>query len=82
MQLGRKSLVVRDDECRLLYSLDDLGHRKSLAGSGDAHQCLGFPSRKYSVRYLSYRLRLISRRRKITYDSELRHKIRCLLIVL
>ena len=38
VQLGCKGLVVAQDESRPLQSLDDVGHRESLSGSGDAEQ--------------------------------------------
>ena len=40
MKLCSQCLVVADDQCRLLYLLDDIGHGKGFAAAGHALQRL------------------------------------------
>src|SRR3989344_2113076 len=41
-ELRRKGLVVRDDQSRLLYRLNDIRDRKGFAGAGDPKERLFF----------------------------------------
>jgi len=73
VKLGGERLVVTDDEGGLLDARDRLRHRESLAGAGNAHECLESPAVFYSGGELVNGLRLISLRLEGADDFEFRH---------
>ena len=62
IKLCRQGLVMRDDQRRLLQSLDDICHRKGLAGAGNTEQGLELISLLEAERQLFDGLRLITGR--------------------
>ena len=60
MELSRQSLIMGNDQGRLLYLLYDVGHGKGLAGSGNAHQSLMLLTCQHTVYKLVYGLWLVA----------------------
>ena len=70
IELGRQNLVGREDQRRLLHRRDDMGHRESLAGAGDAQQHLVARPLLDALDQLGDRLRLVARRLEIGLQDE------------
>ena len=62
VQLRRERLVVRNNQCRTVQLCDDIGHRKCLAGPGDAEKRLELFAGAETVHQLRNRLRLVAGR--------------------
>ena len=72
IELRRERLVVRQDERRLAYVLDDIRHRESLAGTRHAKQRLElFAALKTSCEFFN-RFRLVTRRSVRAHEFKVR----------
>ena len=60
VELGGQGLVVCEDEGRTVELFDDLGHRESLAGAGDAEEDLVFFAGVEAGDELGYGSRLVA----------------------
>ena len=77
VKLGREGLVRRQDQCRAIQFLDDMGHRKCLARPGNAEQHLVFFMGPNPFEQFRDGMRLVARRRVIRHDLERNAVIRC-----
>ena len=72
VELGSERLVVRQDERRLAYVLDDIRHRESLAGTRDAKQRLELFTVLETFGQFLDGLRLVARRTVRAHEFKIR----------
>ncbi len=76
VELRRERLVVRQNQRRLAYVLDDVRHRESLAGTCDAKQRLELLPVLETFGEFLYGLRLVARRSVRAHEFEVRARRR------
>ena len=72
-KLGCQGLIVRQNQCRLIYICDDVCHRKCFAGAGYTKQDLLIQALLYSLCKPCNRLWLVAHRLVFRYQFELFH---------